>query len=744
MRFSGRVGRWFVGALAAASVGFCAPPAASAASCPWLNTSRSANQRAQMLLGAMSLSQKTSMTYQAYPLDTHYGAAGWIPAIPSLCVPDLVFNDAGQGVGDGQTGATAFPAPIAQSSSWDPALQHAFGQALGQEAWGKGIDVQLAPGIETDRVPMNGRNWEYMSEDPFLAGQSGAAIVRGVQSEHVIVTLKHFIANSQETDRGSTGAADSSDVDKRTLQEMYAPQYDVAIRQGGAMGVMCSYNRINGVYSCQNPDTIGRILNRQFGFKGFVVSDWGATHSMVASVKAGLDIEMNITPGTYLGPALQTAVKDGQVPLATLNGMVLRILRAMFTVGVFNHPPAAQPAAFAANVSTSAHVALAREISEEGSVLLKNADGVLPLSGHGKTIAVIGTDAGPVGAETEYNGQGSGHVPEFGDGDVPVVSPLAGITQRASAAGDTVLYADGTVGADAVAVAKAASVAVVVVGDSESEGMDRKNLTLTGGVCTLAGCTPQPSDQNALISEVAAANPNTVVVLDTGGPVVMPWLPQVKGLLEAWYPGEQDGNALAALLYGDVDPSGHLTETFPASMAQLPTQSAAQWPGVAVKGDSVGPHSSYSERLLVGYRWYQTKHLKPLFPFGFGLSYTGFRFSRVAVHSSRRQVRVSFTVRNTGARAGADVAQVYVGDPHSTGEPPHQLKGYQRVTLAPGRSRRVTVSLPEASFAYWSTRKNTWVVARGRYGIYVGDSSASLPLYAFVARARSRLAAGVY
>jgi beta-glucosidase len=709
-----------------------------------MNTSLSANQRAQMLLGAMSLSQKVSMTYQQASIDTHFGAAGYIAGIPALCIPDLVFNDAGQGIGDAQTGATAFPAPIAQSASWDPALQYQFGRALGQEAWAKGIDVQLAPGIETDRIPMNGRNWEYMSEDPFLAGQAGAAIVRGVQSEHVIVTLKHFIANSQETDRGSSGAADSSDVDKRTLEEMYAPQYDVAIRQGGAMGVMCSYNRINGTYSCQNPQTLGGILYRQFRFKGFVVSDWGATHSTIASANAGLDIEMNLTPGTYFGPALQKVVQSGQVSVATLNGMVLRILRAMFTVGVFDHPPAAQPGAFGANVSTPAHIALAKQISEEGSVLLKDSNGVLPLSGRDKTIALIGTDAGPIGAENEYNGEGSGHVPEIGDGDVPVISPLAALTQRASSAGDVVVPADGTAGLDAVAAAKAASVAVVVVGDSESEGIDRKNLTLTGGTCLLVSCTPQPYDQNELIDQVAAVNPNTIVVLDTGGPVLMPWLPRVKAVLEAWYPGEQDGNALAALLFGDVDPSGHLTETFPASMAQLPIRSAAQWPGATKPGDTVGPHSSYSERLLVGYRWYQTEHLKPLFPFGFGLSYTSFRFSRLKLRAARGHASVSFTITNIGSRAGADVAQVYVGDPRSTGEPPRQLKGYQRVMLAPGRSQRVTVPLPEISFADWSTRAGTWVVARGRYGIYVGDSSASLPLHAFVRRVRARLAPGAY
>jgi beta-glucosidase len=272
---------------------------AAAASCPWMNPSLSADSRAQMLLGAMSLSDKIAMVHQAYPQDTRYGAAGWIPANTSLCLPDLVLNDAGEGVGDQQVGTTAFPAPIAQSASWDTSLQYQFGAALGQEAAGKGINVQLAPGIETDRVPMNGRNWEYASEDPYLSGQFGAAEVQGIQSQHVIAVVKHFIANSQETNR----MTDSSDVSERALEEIYGPQYETAVRQGGAGAVMCSYNRINSVYACENPSTLG-MLDDQFGFTGFVVSDWGATHSTVASAKAGLDMEMSTPPGTYFGSAL--------------------------------------------------------------------------------------------------------------------------------------------------------------------------------------------------------------------------------------------------------------------------------------------------------------------------------------------------------------------------------------------------------------------------------------------------------
>jgi beta-glucosidase len=297
-----------------------------------------------------------------------------------------------------------------------------------------------------------------------------------------------------------------------------------------------------------------------------------------------------------------------------------------------------------------------------------------------------------------------------------------------------------------VAAASPADVAVVVVGDSESEGQDRPNLTLTGGTCTLFGCTPQGQDQDALVSQVAAANPNTIVVLDTGGPVQMPWLHHVKGLFEAWYPGQQDGNAIAALLFGDVDPSGHLTETFPASIKDLPLQSKAQYPGVTEPGDGVGPHSIYSEGLLVGYRWYDAKGIKPLFPFGFGLSYTRFSFSGLHVRSSGGAAVVQFTLTNAGSRAGADVAQVYVGMPASTGEPPRQLKGFKKVWLAPGASKTVAIRLPPTSFAHWDTTHSTWAVSPGSYQIHVGDSSAlsDLPLQATLHLGAAQLPASAY
>ena len=482
-----------------------------------------------------------------------------MPGNAALCIPDLYLNDAGQGVGDGQTDTTAFPAPIAQASSWDPSLDRRLGDAIGWESWHKGIDVMLAPDVNLARVPMNGRNFEAFGEDPYLSGQVGAAVIQGIQGEHVIATVKHYAENSQETNRNTI----SEDVDERTLHELELQPFETAVKQGQVGSVMCAYNEVNSIYSCEQPTLLTSILKSEFGFTGFVMSDWGATHSTAPAANAGLDMEMY--QSTYFGSALKTAVQDGQVPEARLDDMVLRILRTMFRIGVFDDPPAAEPNAYAADVERPEDVTLARQVSEDGTVLLKDAGGVLPLTGQGKKIAVIGQPAGPA-VQNYYNGAGSSHIPEAG-GKQDVVSPLQGITQRALGNGDTVVYADGSSTADAVAAATASDVAVVFVGQEDSEGTDRANLQDTDTICTLAGCETCRIDQDKLIESVAAANPDTIVVLNTGGPVLMPWVDQVKGILEAWYPGQEDGNAIAALLFGDVNPSGKLPETFPRRRA---------------------------------------------------------------------------------------------------------------------------------------------------------------------------------
>ena len=685
-----------------------------------MDTTKSADQRAHMLLGAMTLDDKLNMVaeddYYFFP----YGSAGYIQGNPNLCIPDLVLNDAGSGVANAQIGTTSFPVGIAQGATWDPGLEERFGQALGAEAWQKGVNVWLGPGVNIGRVPMNGRNFEYVGgEDPILAGAIASAAIRGVQSQHVIATVKHYAANNQETDRMTV----SADIDERTMHEIYLPAFEASV-DAGVGSAMCSYNRVDGTYACENPHLLTGELKQEFGFSGFVMSDWGAQHSTVASAKAGLDMEMNGTGANYYGAPLKTAVQDGQVPLSTLNDMVVRILRSMFRVGLFDHPIShTLPGPAVSDASTPDHVALARTIAEDSTVLLKNDGSILPLSGSLHRIAVIGHAAG-VGAKDVCGGGGSSAVLSC---NTNTVTPLQGITQRAAADSDVVLYADGTATADAVAAAKAADVAIVFASKASSEGSDVPNLSLGNGtrVCAsllVGACEEVPSDQDALITSVAAANPNTIVVLSTPGPVVMPWLANVKGLLEAWYPGIEDGNAIAAILFGDVNPSAKLPETFPRSESDLPTSTPQQYPGK-------NGHAKYSEDLLVGYRWYDARDIGPLFPFGFGLSYTTFRYSDLVVTPTTSGAEVRFTITNTGTRGGAEVGEVYVGFPKRVGEPPRELKGFDKVFVQPGQSTVVTVPLDRRAFSYWDARSHEWTLAAGTYTVSVGGSSRSLPLH---------------
>jgi beta-glucosidase len=709
-----------LGAAAALAAALTLPGALESAradsACPWMNTAQSASQRAQELVAAMTIDQKISLVHQ-HGWMTHYGTAGYVPGDASLCMPDLVFSDSGQGVGGEQQLTTAFPAPIAQTATWDPTMQFGWGSHVGWEAWHKGIDIQLAPAFDMARVPMNGRTFEYMGEDPYLASRGAVASAQGLQSQHVIATLKHYAFNEQETNRMS----DSSDLDLRTAHEIYLPPFEAAVREAHAGSVMCSYNRVNlvapyaskdSIYACEHPTLLTTILKTQFGFDGWVMSDWNATHSTVASALAGLDQEMSITPGTYYDAALKTAVQAGQVPMSRLNDMVFRITRAMFQVGVFDHPPAAEPGAFYADVETPEEVGFSRSLAEQGSVLLKNANGALPITGLGKKIAVIGRTAFPDGAQDVYGGGGSAHIPTVGN-KPDVVSPLQGIEQRAQSEGDTVLSDHGDNPQTAAALAAQADVAVVFGYYTMAEGSDRADLSLDNG-------------GDALISAVAAANPNTIVVLNTGSAVTMPWLGKVKAVLENWYPGQEYGNAVAALLFGDVNPSGKLPITFPRSVADLPTRTPQQFPGV---NDANGiPHSRYSEGLLIGYRWFDAKGIAPLFPFGFGLSYTTFSFSGLSVATSGKGATVTFTMTNTGHRAGADVGQVYLGFPSTTGEPPRQLKGFKKVLLQPGESRQVSIALDQRAFSFWNPAKNGWAVPDATFKVFVGDSSRNLPL----------------
>jgi beta-glucosidase len=682
-------------ATAAASLvavaGAARPAAAASAACPWVGSSAPIAQRVSQLLSHMSTTQKVSLLTGA----SGSSYVGFTPAIGSLCIPAMNLEDGPAGVGDGMSNVTQLPAPVDAAATWDTSAEQLYGQVIGSEQAAKGTTIDLGPTINIVRDPRWGRAFESIGEDPYLNGTLGAADIQGVQSTGVMAQVKHLAVYNQETSRNTP--SDNAVVSNRTMQEIYLPAFQDSTAQGAASSVMCSYSTINGTYACQNPYLLSTVLRQQFGFGGFVTSDWGATHSTAASANAGLNQDMPGNDG-YYGAALASAVSSGSVTAATLNSLVTPVLTEMFGFGLFDEPPAGSPAQTA---TTSAHVSDALQLAEEGTVLLKDSGSVLPLASSTKSIAVIGTDASssPLTA-----GGGSAGVSSSG-----TVTPLQGITSRAGS-GITVSYNDGSSTGSAASLAASSSVAVVFVSNNESEGSDLSGIGLS-------------SAENSLISAVAAANPHTIVVLNTGSAVTMPWLSSVAGVLEAWYPGQQDGTAIAALLFGDVNPSGHLPVTFPQSLSQVPAAATAQWPGT-------GGTVQYSEGVDVGYRWYNANSLTPLFPFGFGLSYTSFSFSNLKVGTLAKggAAAVTATVTNTGSRAGADVAQLYLSDPAASGEPPRQLEGFARVNLQPGASQTVSFPLTQRNLQYWNSSTSAWATSAGSYGISVGDSNTNLPL----------------
>ena len=666
-----------------------------------------------MLLSQMSLTDKIAEMYIDEPTTTgpYAGYEGYVPAQPALCVPALIEQDGSQGVAYGATNVTQLPAEISLASAWDPTLAYQYGVVNGQEHRAKGIAVALGPGINIQRDPRWGRNFEMFSEDPLLTSALGTANIEGLQSQQVMADVKHFVTYNQETNRGTPN--DDTIVNARALHEIYLPPFYSAITQAHAASVMCAYPLLNGVYSCQNTSLITGLLDARWGFTGFVRSDSAANASTVDSANAGLDQER----GSFFwdNGQLAAAVADGQVRTSTINQAVRRILTQMFQFDLFNNPPAGN---LSSPASTPADNAAALNVAERGVVLLQNTASILPLStATTQSIAVIGPD-GTTAPQTA--GGGSSLVTPSS-----VISPLSGITARAGS-GATVTSYSGTDPTQAANAAAQAQVAIVFASYPEGEGSDLTSISL-------------PNNQDAMIEAVAAANPNTIVVLNTGGPVLMPWLSSVKGVLEAWYPGQDDGTAIASVLFGDTDPSGHLPETFPTSLSEIPTALPNQFPGVGGRVD-------YSEGLDVGYRWYDATHVTPLFPFGFGLSYTSFSFSHLTITPTSvvnsasgpdaakgqgaRLARVTASITNTGNVRGSDVVQLYVGDPPAAGEPPRQLEGFRRVTLQPGQSRTVSFAITGHELSYYNATANGWTLPNGRFSLYVGDSSAlsSLPL----------------
>ncbi|HEV2326659.1 MAG TPA: glycoside hydrolase family 3 C-terminal domain-containing protein [Terracidiphilus sp.] len=662
-----------------------------------MNTTLSPEQRANLLIQAMTLDEKITLMHGVHPLPQK-AYVGFVPAIPRLGIPALHLADGRAGVGNGAKDVTLLPAPIAAASSWDPQVLNEFGKVLGQEQWRKGTNVELGPSIDVVRVPEWGRTFESYGEDPYLNGRMAAAEIEGIQSDGPIADANMYLTMNQESNRFQ----EDSVVDERTLHEIYLPPFAAAVEQGHVGTFMCAYVKTNGTYSCENPDLLKTILRSELKFDGWVMSDWGATHSTVASAENGLDQEM---PGSkYYGDALKAAVSSGQVSMSAVDEHVRHILIPMFRQGLFDRPASGS---WTANARSKEHDELSREVAEKGTVLLKNMGGLLPL-GADTSIAVLGA---PGGAVPKAEGGGSsGVVAPY------VVSPLDGIRKRARQ-GTQIPYSDGRDLSAAAAAAKAADVAIVFVQTEETEGMDRPDLEL-------------PGNQDALIRAVTAANKKTIVVLDTGGPVLMPWIDEVAGVIEAWYPGQEDGNAIAAILYGDYDPSAKLPLTFPRSATAIPTASEQQWPGI-------DGESKYTERLDVGYRWYDATHTAPLFPFGFGLSYTSFRLSHLVVTpASLRagngaegdQVTVRVDVSNTGNRDGAEVVQVYVAQPARNGEPPHQLRAFARVELKSGETRTVSMRLDAHALSVYDAAERKWVSPAGTYEVLVGTSSRDLPL----------------
>jgi beta-glucosidase len=659
--------------------------------CPWVGSTAPVARRVQQVLTTMDRSEEVTLLSG----DGTSGYIGQVPAIPDLCIPSINMEDGPSGVGDGNGGVTAFPDGENAAATWDPALIDQEGAAIGAEFAGKGAKVSLGPTTNLVRDPRWGRTYETYGEDPYLAGQITSAEVEGIQSRGVMAMVKHVAAYDQEQ---YPNGGDNETVSQKALEELYLAPFQTAIEQSAPAAFMCSYAQVNNEGSCQNADMLQDGLDEQADSGGFVTSDWGAAGSVVADAEAGLDIAMPFSDAS----GVTAALKAGQLSQPTLNAVVGRILTQMFAFGMFDNP---QTGSLSATVTTAAHQQTALKLGEEGTVLLKN-NGLLPLNPKMTgSIAVIGTDGG---AAVELAGGGSGTVTS-----AKTVWPVTGIQDEVGPK-VTVTYTpgddDGTTDIPkAVAAAKAATDAIVYVNSPEGEEHDLTTLDLSAA-------------DETMIKQVAAVNRNTIVVINSGSPVTMPWLNDVAGVFENWYGGGETGAATAALIFGKVDPSGKLPVTFPASLSQVPAHTTAQWPGTKSGVD-------YSEGTDIGYRWYQSRKITPAFAFGFGLSYTRFAFSGLSVGAFNSDGNATVTARitNTGRVAGADVAQLYVGDPAASDDPPEQLKGFRRVTLNPGQSATVTFPLTIHDLASWSAG-NAWKAQAGTYSIKVGDASNHLPL----------------
>ena len=703
---------------------------------PWMNTSLSSDERASMVLKEMTLDEKITLLHGTgmaglSPLSPAIaqsnGGAGYVVGIPRLGIPGIQMSDAAYGVrmsGENGRYSTALPSCIAGAATWDLEGGFEYGALIGRELRAQGYNMGLGGGVNLTREPRDGRTFEYMGEDPVLAGKMVASVIKGEQAQHVLGDIKHYALNDQESGRNAVNV----NIDERSMRESDLLAFEIGVEESDPAGVMCSYNRVNGDYACENKYLLTDVLKKDWKFNNFVLSDWGGTHSAAKASAAGLDHE---EPGwIFYGDELKKLVEAGTVPQSELDDHVHRILRAMFATGVVDDPP------IKSVVDVVGGFEVAKKLSEQSIVLLKNDGGQLPLDASKiRSIAIIGphADVGMIsgGGSAQVDPPGGNAIMPPGQGQTRWLQPMWFPTSplrsvRAKAPGAKVEFDSGSDPASAAALAKNSDVAIVFAYQWESEDMDLPTLSL-------------PEKQDDLIAQVAAANPHTVVVLETGGPVTMPWAGQVSGILEAWYAGSKGSDAVANVLFGAVNPSAKLPVTFPKSDADLPHPTIVKPPKESMpnwmKPDvwkqiaaGLPPFQiKYDEGVKVGYKWYDAEKKPVLFPFGYGLSYTTYSYSNLRVTTGKAP-RITFTLTNTGSRAGSEISEVYASLPTSASEPPKRLVGWSKVALAPGESKEVTVDVKLKYLSIWDVKQHVWQLIPGDYGFMVGGSSQNLPL----------------
>ncbi|WMJ69576.1 glycoside hydrolase family 3 C-terminal domain-containing protein [Stenotrophomonas sp. 24(2023)] len=692
---------------------------------PWMDAALSADARAALLLKAMTEDEKFQMLHSYFGLgkdggplpEGAVGSAGFVPGVPRLGIPSQQSADAGVGVtnpGGIRKGdfATAMPSGPSTAASWNPQVAFAGGATMGREAWQQRFNILLSGSVNLQRDPRNGRNFEYAGEDPLLAGVMVGAVIQGVQSQHVISSMKHFAMNDMETRRNFHDVR----IGEQAMHESDLLAFEIALEAGRPGVAMCSYNKINGTYGCENGYLMNQVLKQEWKFPGFVMSDWGGVHSGSKAALAGLDQQSAgevFDAAVFFDEPLRLAVHGGVVPQSRLDDMVARILRTLFAHGNFDNPPQHQP------IDVQAGYAAAQRTVEEGSVLLRNEGNLLPLADSAKRIVIIGghADKGVIGgggsSMVGVTAKGTNAVP----GVMPTTwpgpvifhpsSPLESL--RAARPDATITYVDGSNATAAAKAAAQADVAIVFATQWAAESVDLPDMQL-------------PDNQDALISAVARANPKTVVVLETNGPVRTPWLAQVPALLQAWYPGIRGGEGIAALLTGQANPSGRLPVTWVVDESQLPRPH--------IDGLGFTPAKPFGdvfnfdiEGANVGYKWMAAKGLTPTFAFGHGLSYTSFAYENLTVSVDGARVVASVDIRNTGARAGADVAQLYLKLPAGN-TTPVRLIGFDKVSLQPGEQRRIRIEAEPKTLAHYDAQARQWKIAAGTYQVQLGRTAA--------------------